>query len=84
MFSFAVKSLCVLLILIVIKKHIKFMKRYVESITYNTEDETFTFLRRKSYGAKYNEQISRFKILYTENPALVNRGTNYINIENQN
>ncbi len=54
MFSFTVKSLCVLLILIVIKKHLKFTKRYVESITYNTEDETFTFLRRKIYGVKYN------------------------------
>ena len=33
---------------------------------------------------RYEEKVSRYKILYTENKVLNKRGTNYLHIDNQN
>ena len=38
-------------------------------------------MSRNILGFKRYEQVSRFKIMYTENPVLMKRGTNYFNIE---
>lgn len=75
--------ICAFLIFKVLSRHLGMSKRFVEKIVYHTETENFTFVKRRPWGTRYNEEISRYKILYTENQYLNKRGTNYLNIENQ-
>lgn len=40
-------------------------------------------VKRGFFGGRYNQEVSRFKIVYTENQFLNKKGTNYFNIDNQ-
>ncbi len=37
--------------------------------------------KRKFFGQRYNVDVSRFKLVYTENPFLNKKGTNYFHLD---
>ena len=79
--KYTVYSIIVILSLVVLFRYKNYVDKYVEKIVYNTEREEFTFVKRSLFGFRYNYIASRFKILYTENKFLNDKGTNYFDID---
>jgi hypothetical protein len=61
-------------------RYLKFQRRFVQKIVYDTKTENFLLTKRGFFGSKYEKEISRFKIVYTENEFLNKKGTNYFNL----
>lgn len=48
-------------------RYLKFQRRFVQKVVYDTKSENFLFTKRGFFGGKHEKEISRFKIVYTEN-----------------
>lgn len=61
--------------------HMAFKRRFVDRMVYDTQKEEFIITKRNFWGFKRDQRVSRFKLLYTENPYLNKNGTNYYDID---
>jgi hypothetical protein len=80
-YRWTIYLLCVVLFFRAWGRHMSFKKRFVDKIVYDTQKEEFTLTKRNFWGVKKDYLVSRYKLLYTENPFLTSKGTNYFNID---
>ena len=52
-------------LLIGLFRYLKFQKRFVQKIVYDTKSDSFIFTKRGFFGGSIKKEISRFKIVYT-------------------
>ena len=62
-------------------RYMKFQRRFVQKIVYDTKGENFIMTKRGFFGGYSTKEVSRFKLVYTENEFLNKKGTNYFNLE---
>lgn len=64
-FNFLVNAFISIILLRLALKFARMKIRYIEKIVFDTQTDNFIFTRRTFYGKKYEEVVSRYKILYT-------------------
>ena len=74
---------CILFCFGRIKHYHNFQQFFVQSIKYNTQDKSFTMMKRQFlFGTKKIIKVPKNELLYTEDEVLNRKRVNYINMRN--